>query len=150
MNRIIRSFLWELFRFFMAKLPRDCLTRCSVAKDERALELQMEPFVHAALYFFGRFRVFRGCWFPEYFPKCCSAGVLPFVRGGLRWGRVVLMATSFKVEPTYVHSTYLPPLAPPYKGGELSKTLSTPILLMLNPEAPFFGTFFLLNGPGTV
>jgi hypothetical protein len=30
------------------------------------------------------FRVFRGCWFTEFFPKCRSASFLPFVRGGLR------------------------------------------------------------------
>ena len=46
-----------------------------------------------------------------FFPKCHSANFLPFVRGGLRWGRVVLSATSCRVKPTCCHSTFLPTLA---------------------------------------
>jgi len=47
------------------------------------------------------------------------ANVLPFVREGLRWGRIEQYGNKFKSRAhTSSLSTILPPLSPPYEGGE--------------------------------
>jgi hypothetical protein len=42
---------------------------------------------------------------------------LPFVRGGLRWGRVMEQAISALRTTTDTNLIFLPPLTPSYKGG---------------------------------
>ena len=55
--------------------------------------------------------------------------------GTERWGRVVQTPQSFLKAKIIANVMFLPPLAPPYKGGELSNTCSTPLLPMLYLEA---------------